>query len=622
MLIELQFDFLQLVLKTLLQDKNTGKNIIWATDDYKKYGPEYFSDSEMTSYNVNALDINVLQPRVTKSKEAQKGRTKGKAEVFTPSWICENMNTYCDLDWFDIRKKDKNGKVKFIFNDKKNLKGYIDLKKLEITCGEAPFVISRYDTTTGNIIPLYKRIGFLVRKLMAISQYIEDKEEWLKLIYRSYENSYGYEYQGDNLLKARINLFYSFIDYYEKKWNMFPSNIELKKIASIISRNFWQMDGLTYTAPLSDIKCKVYNWRSKKNMNLVGEDNMKFDYVIGNPPYQDKTIGENESYAPPIYHTFMDNASEVSDKVILITPARFLFNAGSTPKDWNKKMLNDKHFKVLKYYVDSKQIFGKDVDIKGGVSIHYKDKTKDFGAIEHFVTFEELRGIMQKVVSGNIPFISLDTIIYAAESCKFLDKMHQDNPKIESMLSKGHKYDFKSNVLEKLDNIVFFEDKPLDSEDREYVKILGLVKGKRIYKWILREYVKEPENFNKYKVILPNANGSGALGEVLSTPLIGTPLIGTTQTFMTIGCFEEKKEADNLLKYVKTKFARTLLGILKVTQMNPKSVWKYVPIQDFTEKSDIDWSVSVSEIDKQLYKKYGLDEKEIAFIEEKVKEME
>ena len=624
MLIELYNENIISLFDILLKDKNTDKNITWCTNDYLKYGENYRAEHEITREALNDMGfslVDLLQPRVTKSKEIQKGRTKARAEVFTPSWICEYMNNYCEEDWFNKNKKRFDSEKKLVHKD--FLKSYIDLRKLEITCGEAPFVVSCYDTVSGNIIPLYNRIGFLDKKLTAICHYIDDMDEWFNWVCRAYESCYGYEYQGDNLFKARLNLVQTFLDYYDKKWGCgFPTKKQLNKLSNIITRNFWQMDGLTYTVPNTDIKCKVYNWRSKKNMNLIGEDSMKFDYIVGNPPYQDKTIGDNESYAPPIYHTFMDNAYELGSKVLLITPARFLFNAGSTPKAWNEKMLNDKHFKVLKYYVDSKQIFGKDVDIKGGVSIHYKDKTKDFGAIEHFVTFEELRGIMQKVVSGNIPFISLDTIIYAAESCKFLDKMHQDNPKIESMLSKGHKYDFKSNVLEKLDNIVFFEDKPLDSEEREYVKILGLVKGKRIYKWILREYVKEPENFNKYKVILPNANGSGALGEVLSTPLIGTPLIGTTQTFMTIGCFDEKKEAENLLKYVKTKFARTLLGILKVTQMNPKSVWKYVPIQDFTENSDIDWSVSISEIDKQLYKKYGLDEKEIAFIEEKVKEME
>jgi len=130
------------------------------------------------------------------------------------------------------------------------------------------------------------------------------------------------------------------------------------------------------------------------------------------------------------------------------------------------------------------------------------------------------------------------------------------------------------------------------------------------------------EDLDKYKVIVPESNGSGAIGEVLSTPLIGEPLIGVTQTFLTIGAFDTRAEAEACLKYVKTKFARTMLGLLKATQHNPKETWRLVPLQDFTDRSDIDWSQSVADIDRQLYRKYKLGEKEIAFIEEKVRAME
>lgn len=347
-----------------------------------------------------------------------------------------------------------------------------------------------------------------------------------------------------------------------------------------------------------------------------------FDFAIGNPPYQNETIGQNKSYAPPIYHEFMDASYQLSSKSLLIHPARFLFNAGSTPKDWNKKMLSDEHFTILEYQQNSKEYF-QNTDIKGGVAISYRDDEKTFGAIEHFIAFKELREIMKKAYNSKLPCV--DSIIYAAESFKFTDKMHEEHPEIESILSQGHKYDFKSSVFDKLAEIVFFEERPND--EKEYVQILGIISGKRTFRWIQREYIKETPNFTNYKVFLPNANGSGALGEVFSTPLIGQPLIGQplighTQTFISIGNYQNKQTAENLLKYIKTKFARTMLGILKVTQNNPRSVWKYVPLQDFTENSDIDWSKSVAEIDQQLYKKYNLSPEEIAFIEEKVKEME
>ena len=122
--------------------------------------------------------------------------------------------------------------------------------------------------------------------------------------------------------------------------------------------------------------------------------------------------------------------------------------------------------------------------------------------------------------------------------------------------------------------------------------------------------------------MLPGSNGSGAIGEVLSTPLVGEPLVGYTQTFISFGAFETREEAENLMKYIKSKFARTMLGTLKTTQSNKKDTWRYVPLQNFTPRSDIDWSKSIAEIDQQLYKKYGLNEKEIAFIETKVRAME
>ena len=152
---------------------------------------------------------------------------------------------------------------------------------------------------------------------------------------------------------------------------------------------------------------------------------------------------------------------------------------------------------------------------------------------------------------------------------------------------------------------------------------MGLIKNKRVWRFINRDYVDfSSENFNKYKVLVPRSNGSGSLGETLSTPLIGSPLIGYTQTFIGIGAFSTVEEAEAALKYVKSKFARTMLGILKVTQDNNRATWDEVPLQDFTPNSDIDWTKSIPEIDQQLYKKYNLSEEEINFIETKVQAMD
>ncbi|MCU0082991.1 hypothetical protein [Streptococcus danieliae] len=195
-------------------------------------------------------------------------------------------------------------------------------------------------------------------------------------------------------------------------------------------------------------------------------------------------------------------------------------------------------------------------------------------------------------------------------------KVHDDFPNVGERLSKGHKFDMTTNIFDKLPEI--FVNEIFDGA----VQIYGRQNNERLLKYVHEDYIKVPENFDKYKVILPKSNGSGAIGEVLSTPLIGEPLIGHTQTFLSIGCLDTEFEGNSLLKYIKTKFARTLLGVLKTTQDNKKSTWKYVPYQDFTVNSDIDWSQSVADIDRQLYKKYDLSTEEIAFIESKVREME
>ena len=199
---------------------------------------------------------------------------------------------------------------------------------------------------------------------------------------------------------------------------------------------------------------------------------------------------------------------------------------------------------------------------------------------------------------------------------KKLNKKGEEVP----LISDGHAFDLVTNIFESLGNIAFFEAKPND--DEKYVQIIGRLKNERKVMWVKRSYIADHQNLEKWKVILPKSNGSGAIGEVLSTPLIGEPLIGHNQTFISIGAFETKAEAEACMKYVKTKFARTMLGVLKITQHNPASTCRYVPLQDFTSASDIDWSKSVHEIDEQLYQKYGLSENEVGFIETNVKEME
>lgn len=610
------------VLSKLLQDKTTGNNIIYGTDYYLGYGCS--EKAEMTAEAVRNFGAIDIQPRVKKAQAEQSERTRSKAEVFTPTWIVQKMNDYCDGVWLESKYAD-------------DWQKYVQLRILEITCGEAPFLANRYDTTTGEPIEIDKRTGILDRKLRAIQA--DNEEMWLKWAYIAFESTYGYEFQGDNLFIARINLLMTFCDYLESRWHRKATDSELKHITNIIVWNIWQMDGLKDTVPLGERgeafhqfslfdeeepvdldadSCKIYNHRSGNSLLFSdikeGISNMRFDFVIGNPPYQEEAPGTSTS-DKPIYHYFMDAAYTIADKVELITPGRFLFNAGATPTIWNARMLSDTHLKVLHFEQVSSRIFA-NTDIKGGVAITYRDTSRDFGAIEIFSPFAELNSIRAKAAPSS-DSDSLFSIIYNQNKFN-LDALYAKHPEYQSVIgSDGKDKRFRNNIFDKIE---LFTEKKTHEDD---LSIFGLVKNKRVWRYFPQEFTDlTHENLFKHKVFVPRANGSGAIGEVLSTPLCGTPLCGYTQSFIGIGAFDTAEEANNCMKYVKSKFARTMLGILKITQDNPPEKWRLVPLQDFSSQSDIDWSKSIPEIDRQLYAKYGLSQEEIDFIETHVKPME
>ena len=289
-----------------------------------------------------------------------------------------------------------------------------------------------------------------------------------------------------------------------------------------------------------------------------GADKVNIEAVVGNPPYQTELKNTSDK---PIYNMFMDMAYEISDYVMLITPARFLFDAGKTPKAWNEKMLTDEHLKVCKFESNSNAIFP-NADVKGGIVITLHDNKHSFGAIGTFIAFKELQSIFDKTgVKGNKE--TLSDIVSSFGEYQFSPTVLKDHPEVVDMQSKGHSLTIVPKAFSTFDNLLFFHQ-PLDNDD--YVQLIGLNGRNREYRYIKKSYIDCPANFNHYKVFVPKANGSGSLGERLSTPLIGTPLIGHTDTFLSIGDFEYESEAESCLKYIKTKFTRVMLGILKVTQ--------------------------------------------------------
>ena len=652
MVINIQDDILRLhamgLLSRLLADKATKGSILWATDAYAQLGEWYSPGNEIRPQRITGDNSDLIKTRARRAMEQRTERTRQHAEVFTPLRIVKKMNDFADEQWFGrkdgIYKYTDDGKISF--SKHKHWKLYVDARRMEITCGEAPFLATRYDVETGEAIPVEDRIGLLDRKLRAVSENARDIDEWKECAFRAVQSIYGYELQGDNLLIARVNILCTVEEHMNQRWKQKPEKTWLEKLCNVISWNLWQMDGIKGCVPVpptpteeqlslfpplreqanlfgetehSEISCRLFDWRADRSIRYQtlrekGSKAMKFDFIIGNPPYQDETLGDNKGFAPPIYHLFMDETNKVADHVELIHPARFLFNAGSTPKAWNEKMLKDPHFKVLHYEGDASKLFP-NTEIKGGVAITYHDAGKDFGAIELFTPYPELNAIKQKAAprSDGTSFMS---IIYIQN--KFdLERLYLDHPEYRSVIgSDGKDKRFRNNIFDK---IPAFTETQQNSTD---IATIGVIKNKRVWRYISRSFVDvEHENLAKWKVLVARVNGSGALGEVLSTPIIIGPNQAYTQTFIGIGAFDTKNNAENCFKYVKSKFCRALLGVLKITQDNNREAWRMIPLQDFTPASDIDWSKSIPEIDQQLYDKYGLDAEEISFIETHVKPM-
>lgn len=354
---------------------------------------------------------------------------------------------------------------------------------------------------------------------------------------------------------------------------------------------------------VEDVKNGKEFWKANNNRK------MKFNAVVSNPPYQ---VGVNKE---PLYHHFISIGMEIGDLGTLIHPGRFLFNAGKTPKAWNQKMLNDEHFKVVKYWKKSDEVFDA-VDIKGGVAVTMWDKQNVIGPIGTFVLHDELRTIQEKVES--LGEESFSKLVYSRDLYQLTELFYKENPELEGRQSKGHRFDLGTTAFSLFPE-VFSDEKPAGDG---YALVVGRENDTRIAKWIKKEYLKLPDNFESYKVVVPKSNGSGHFGESLSSPFVAAPFHAQNTTFLSIGKFDSIFEAEACLKYIKTKFVRCMLGILKVTQDNPKSVWSKVPLQNFTQQSDINWDLSIPDLDAALYQKYNLTQDEIDFIESNVSAMQ
>ncbi|MDE7439393.1 MAG: restriction endonuclease subunit M [Clostridia bacterium] len=300
------------LLDILLKDRTTGSNILWATDNYEHLGLLYNGNKPILPSLITGNNAEIIKPRVMKPKTEQQSRIRDKAEVFTPLWVCNRQNNLIDEGWFGVsgvfnKEQNKswitnNNRIDFSLSGGKTWQDYVTDIRLEITCGEAPYLVSRYDTVTGNEIAVSDRIGLLDRKLRVICENVDDKADWYTWTVKAFQSIYGYEWKGDNLLLARLNLLYTFIDYYKFKFKEKPAKRQLSEIAEIISWNIWQMDGLKFVVPNSCINetevqlsllaenrapitclgcaknnphkhngiyCKIKNWETKRAVKFV-----------------------------------------------------------------------------------------------------------------------------------------------------------------------------------------------------------------------------------------------------------------------------------------------------------------------------------------------------------------
>lgn len=667
------------LLSILLKDRSSGKNILWATDTYAEKGAQYDAYEHITVKLITGRFGKVIRPRIDKSQKEQKIRIKDKAEVFTPSWICNEMNNHLSNEWFEKKnvfntEKEKTwttskNKIQFSNEDGKTWQDYVKSKVLEISCGEAPFLVSRYDTTTGEWIEVNDRIGALDRKLRVVNEQCDSEPDWYNWTLKAFKSTYGYEWQGDSLLIARENLLFTFIDYYIAKFENFPIKEYLIEVAKILSWNIWQMDGLKYVIPNSckptpkrqmslfqdeedtepcagcikndnsrhtGIYCKIMNWDTKRTIKFFkGEKRMKFDFVIGNPPYQEtinKTETQTQANSTWIYPYFQLSADKIGKCSCLIYPFGGWFDSPNRLGGLGNIILKDGHTILVHAYEGTSDrrawyrrdklpqpIFGENANLSAGVSIVLRNES-------HHDSFEYSNRIYSDAkvkVNINEADDLTPNPLFISINKKLGDK------KLISQIKKGI-FGIESNFVELNPNKVSFKkddwNKPIQLLTNDKSGSTGRAK---LYWTSIDNLNKGKEYCDYYKVLINSAypkksltSGNPTIANVLSriNELIETLPLGSAfgRSRMALFMSKDKNECDNFIKYINTNF----FAGLTLQEPNRSSTFgEIIPIQDFSSKSDIDWTKDIEDINSQLYKKYKLTQEEINFIESNTEEM-
>ena len=674
-LIDFHAPEVQAVLDTLLKDKSTGKNIIWATDPPEELQTVMYEPvtdrSQITTQQLGLTHYEVVLPRMMKQTDTQQQRTRKKGEVFSPAWVCNKMNNALDADWFrGLGAEERAGQftvelpqgwqtvetpVQF-----PACKGrtpawvqYVQSRRLEVTCGEAPFLASRYDAATGEMIPVARRIGILDRKLRVVSENAATEDEWRKYATHAVQSTYGYEYQGDNLLLARVNLLLTYAEHLQARWQCKPTKEELQPIANIISWNLWQMDGLHLSVPGGKpqpeaeqldlfsmfgaaepqpptVSCKVKNWRkgshgTAQNFETIqeGSTSMKFDYVIGNPPYQEQTTSvvpktNGQVRSKSIFQYFQIEADKIATKAsVLIYPgSRWIHRSGKGMADFGLKQINDVTLRRIDFYPNSKEVFPGPVAIADGVSIVLKEKEKQtprFDYVYHnngeCVSLE-----MDNPGETLIPLNPSDAVIVnKVEQFVNDNKLDYLHGKILSQKLFGIESDFVESNPNKVREYVSDADVDFSHEIKLFTNDKAGKKGRA--KWFVadRNVVSTSVKYiDEWQVVVSSANAGGQKRDNQIEIIDNHSAFGRAR--VALSSFTTKQEAVDFYNYARTYLVRFMF---LMTDEALTSLGKRVPdLMDYTENNPIiDFSAP---LDNQLYQLVGLKPAEIKHIEDTI----
>ncbi len=595
------------LLSILLKDRTTGKNIILAQKTNMIENKSKLTKPIKEKWLHNN---DIFQLRVKKTIELQKDRTKTGGEVFTPIWIVNKQVESIER-----------------YFSKMDLSDYVKKKWLEITCGEAPYICTRYDVTNGKSISNKNRVGFLDKKLQRISKEIDSKEKWIENVIFAYQASYGYEFQGDSLFIARKNLLQTFFDYYEEKFSEEPDFAVSKEIAKIISHNIFQMDGLNYTISFSEKiekrnigtqlnlfgelendtiiskivdgeKVKIKDWTISNKNNVLfervvknEEESMKFDVVIGNPPYNDEAKQQ-------IYTDFYIQSIKIADYVCLIFPTGW-----QQPKDANNlRKMNNTEVKRDRQIVYIDNIKGAFQGVAGAentnIILWKKGYNNELNGKQKFLKNgeeDEVRELYVKKEEIEKPnYINeLNNIVMRTEGFT----------SISSNISSRNPYGLSTDILK---NWSKYSLPPLD-EERKKISDIKIFTSKGL-RYVRDDYPfpQIGKAFEFYKVFVPYAWGNWdekkGLGGAFSNIFIASPKVACVETYLECGAFHTQEDAYKFAKYLMTQFARGLLYVNKYSQ-HSTTAFSSIPSQDFTEEW---WNLSVKEINEKLFIKYGI----------------